>query len=660
MSVAQACDMTADLNYFPPNPYAHYAISATKELVPEWPSLADAELVSWPAMLQPIFYEILFHLDVVEVIRMRRVCKFLYYMSHERALWAYLLRQADPSLLPPLAPVLETGPVLQGVPKSLSALAIERILVRAASLQANFARPSPRPLRVWAHETFARIVDMVLLPGSEHLVAVQEDVQTESYSIVLYKLDCHHDAEAMAAVPLSGRPVPGTLQAKYMTVGGVLGLTAVCIQKWAEVTVRKLDGMTTSTTMYECRATHMCLDTMEQLAAAYPPESLDHMWLSITLPVACKTLEMPPPSHSPLSAPTLGMLFGKPVVAFAQVTGTITNELYIQCLDGGQPHVMVIAPPADIRMNSYRQWRIKALRILEKQQSMLVVSQYISPGAYTLPAEPLAHRIDVFPIQPSGAPGPSHVDTEDPGVLVHILDTFGRQVRCTDTPIPVAPEHSLYAASGIKQDNATPPVHVYVHARLQNSAHDPTTPRFLAQKLACLPEPVRSWWTFDDTLGDFSLDGYCSDMRILSGAGAGPALLYKVSRESWRNPTPDAWAAERVLGVYVGRDGGATREVEGVVERLNWAGPSRGRRGGGADEAGIVGALAWDDTTGRLIVAHPERTALKVFDFAKMAQLDSQGDRWPIPVARMTKNGPPCAPLLRSPEGTYQIASLMW
>lgn len=159
------------------------------------------------------------------------MCKSIYYASHTRALWAYLLRKSDPASLPPLPPVSEIGPLEQGVPASLSALAIERIVVRGASLRANFACPHPRPFRIWAQETFAYVQDVALLPGSDHLVAIQQDMTTKVSSMVLYKLDCAHDAEAMVAVPLSGQPVIGTLQAKYMTVNGVLGLTVACIQK---------------------------------------------------------------------------------------------------------------------------------------------------------------------------------------------------------------------------------------------------------------------------------------------------------------------------------------------------------------------------------------------------------------------------------------------
>ncbi len=130
----------------------------------------------------------------------------------------------------------EIGPLEQGVPATLSALAIERIVVRGASLRANFACPNPRPFRTWAQETFAYVQDVALLPGSDHLVAMQQDMKTKASSIVLYKLDCAHDAEAMVAVPLSGKPVVGTLQAKYMRVNGVLGLTVACIQKLRDPT----------------------------------------------------------------------------------------------------------------------------------------------------------------------------------------------------------------------------------------------------------------------------------------------------------------------------------------------------------------------------------------------------------------------------------------
>ncbi|KAI0364793.1 hypothetical protein BV20DRAFT_1056948 [Pilatotrama ljubarskyi] len=595
---------------------------------PRRPAMLGSEFfINFPATLEPMFYEVLFHLDVEHVIRMRRVCKFFYYVTHERALWAYLLRCADPEELPPRAPVSEIGPLHHGVPACLSALDTERILVRAASVRKNWAQRHPRPFRTWVHETFENVLDLCLLPGSEHLVTVQQDVKTRASYITLYKLDCHHDAEAMGAVPLAGRVVPGTLHANYMTVGGIPGLSVVCIQKFYEV-VEHPDGTSEKVFMYSCRAVHICYDTMEKLAAAYVPGSLRYEELSASLPLSVTMITMPPPSVTPLSAPALGMLFDQPHVVFAREVGSASNELWFQCMEGGEPVALPVEPPEKIGPGKYIDWRIQSLRILTRCHSVIAASQYITsavPGVYA--PYPIAYRLDMFPALVRRPPWTMPI-AEDPGVSWHHISPSGQDVRMSDLGVPPPAHNSLYAAAGLQEDRA-PPMHVFIHSPMEFMERDapltgpnPDADQPPAQVLTNLEASLQR------SIG-LSNEYPAAAYRILPGARR--ALLYKVassgSCDDHLRRSTEMDDVGKILSIHTVRSGvhpeHSDIEVHGVVERIPWS-----------DGDAAVGAIAWDDTIGRLVVANPERTSFKVFDFAKCAQLDARGNRWPIPLQR--------------------------
>ncbi|KAI0638729.1 hypothetical protein C8Q77DRAFT_1069007 [Trametes polyzona] len=631
----------------PPN-YKKFAIPATERLAPvqpDWSTVLDVlPVVYWPQLLQPVLYEVLFHLDVIDIIRFRRVCKFWYYVSHERALWAYLLRNADPTFLPPLPPLKEIKPLVDGVPANLNAADIERILVRAASLRANFARQHPRPLRVWAHETFARVHDLALLPGGQHLVAMQRDPKTDEYRMVLYELDQgRHGAEAMIALPLAGTPVVGTLQAKYLTVSGVPGITVTCIQTRKERR-RNPDGTSSIVLLHQCRVAHLCMETMDKLACAYPPDSPQYIWLESTLPPACKWLSAPPPMHARLCAPTVGMLCNKPFLVFAKETGPKTNELWYQSLEGGEPEVHTVKPPID-RPSNYESadWRIRSIRTINDPPAVLVASQYIltSNGIekFTHPV-PFGHRLDLFPLdRPKTV---NYFDIEaSPNIRIHNAHSRGYTIRMTDPVALPAREHSIYAAAGVEETRANSIVHVYP-PRPPHPPEDPENPHPRVPLYSSAPE----------------LSNYDPWTRILPATHY--PLCYRVAPGPVNAPADafggaTAVARQRVLGVYALPEESWTQdappserayaqELEGVMKRLAAYG-----------EETEVSALAWDGAVGRLVVAYAQGSSLQVFDFAKVPRLDLQGDRWPIPLKslRTSDGGMAGVGLLRSPLEIY-------
>lgn len=233
---------------------------------------------------------------------------------------------------------------------------------------------------------------------------------------------------------------------------------------------------------------------------------------------------------------------------------------------------------------------------------MLAISHYVVPSLYdTMFAPiPLSHRIDVFPVS---LPGVAHVapSSSNPGARIHHLASSAHEVRVTDPALPVPPQNSIYAAAGLAHDTSAPIMDIFVHSIFEKRTTD----------ASAVPLPTAG------PAGSYTpeLDAHClgitpDNVRILPGARN--PLLYKVAQGKLDMLPVEADVApgERMEGLHALRGDVTTVEVQGVVERLGWNGGDT-----------TVGAVAWDDTVGRLVIAHPERTSFKVFDFAKIPKL---------------------------------------
>jgi hypothetical protein len=119
--------------------------------------------------------------------------------------------------LPPLPPTTRHSIA------SLNNLEVERLLIRAVSLQKNFQLLKPEPFYAIAAEAFHRIQSMVMLPGGKYLVASVKDDLRDSYAIMIFVLD--YRIGGTIAVAKTSTPTKAyNLQAKYMVYQDQKGL----------------------------------------------------------------------------------------------------------------------------------------------------------------------------------------------------------------------------------------------------------------------------------------------------------------------------------------------------------------------------------------------------------------------------------------------------
>lgn len=106
---------------------------------------------------------------------------------------------------------------------SLNNLEVERLLIRAISLEKNFEQRKPEPFYGMAVETFHQVQSMVILPGGKYLVCSVKDEQRNCYALMIYVLD-YRRAGALALAKTSTPTKAYNLQAKYMTYQGYKGI----------------------------------------------------------------------------------------------------------------------------------------------------------------------------------------------------------------------------------------------------------------------------------------------------------------------------------------------------------------------------------------------------------------------------------------------------
>ncbi|THH11448.1 hypothetical protein EW146_g8039, partial [Bondarzewia mesenterica] len=155
-------------------------------------------------------------LAVRDIVRLRQVCKALYQLTHQPAIWKRILKHFQHPL-PPIPPSLRYSY------PSLSGLETERLIVRALSLEANWRSPKPQVYSVMALQAYYEVISMKFLPGGQHMIASVRDGDPNAYSLLLFTME-HRVKLAWPIAKIRTESKAYTLEAKYMKHGGELGI----------------------------------------------------------------------------------------------------------------------------------------------------------------------------------------------------------------------------------------------------------------------------------------------------------------------------------------------------------------------------------------------------------------------------------------------------
>ena len=84
-------------------------------------------------------------------------------------------------------------------------------------------------LGAWKFNAFHRVKQMVLLPGSQYMVASVSDTGGSEWSIVVFVMDGRYNVVPIAKTLTRTKAV--NLQAKYLTVNGAAGITIAYVRR---------------------------------------------------------------------------------------------------------------------------------------------------------------------------------------------------------------------------------------------------------------------------------------------------------------------------------------------------------------------------------------------------------------------------------------------
>ena len=145
-----------------------------------------------------------------------------YHLKHHTVIWKRLLRFSELPL-PPLPPTARHS--LQ----NLTGLEAERLLTRAHSLDKIWRCQTPGLFESWKFNAHHHVAHLVLLPGSQYLVATVSDVTRQDWSLVIYVLDNRWNVVPIAKISTVTKGY--YLQAKYLTINGVHGITIAYVRR---------------------------------------------------------------------------------------------------------------------------------------------------------------------------------------------------------------------------------------------------------------------------------------------------------------------------------------------------------------------------------------------------------------------------------------------
>ncbi|KAJ3480202.1 hypothetical protein NLI96_g8518 [Meripilus lineatus] len=371
-----------------------------------------------------------------------QVNKLFYYLSQTPAVWKRLLKGINY----PLPPVPPTSRYSLG---GLSSCEAERLVIRTLSLNHAWEAEVPDCYHEWRFHAQHRVKSMVLLPGSQYLVASVSDYREKNHSIVIWMLD-HTYAYS---VPLAKNPVSSkayNLQARYMTVGGRRGITISFVCRGFKHASDARKGFNLSQIsgdydvdppcplVYECTVLHAALDSLESVGdPRLIPGSqafIDH------------ARSQPPPfrriaiikSTRCLGPATMDEILGSPYLAIVRYPNTIM----FKNLDGGAISTLT---PTTIPLRpdlSQCDYSIMTMRLLPVQNQILVVRKIhdSSPGRVHSPKD--VYTIEFFDVPLNLSGKPLDATPACVGRVLH-TDEILHEVYITDHYIPASTDESL-------------------------------------------------------------------------------------------------------------------------------------------------------------------------------------------------------------------------
>ncbi|KAF9453898.1 hypothetical protein P691DRAFT_694151 [Macrolepiota fuliginosa MF-IS2] len=570
-------------------------------------------------------------LGVEDVIRLRRVNKAFFLITHEPSIWRRFLERMNHHPVIYLRPTFDYS-------STLTDYEVEQIVTRTISLDDNWRDPKPKVISRLLLETYYEVLDMTILPGGKHLVASVKDRGNYRYYIVLYILDHPSGPRAIARVATAAKAFH--LQAKYMKINGEYGITISCTCR------RYINGGPHNINISDLSHQHV-VDIPEphfsEVMVFYTP-------LSVIEYLSDPNLVWRSPEHRSRAEEQT-----EPPLQRCATWETRENIQHISMFDNDGEAWMAIVTQHKyihfVHLNEteaiylhtqdhpdFHTQKIKAILPLPKQKEILVVRQMISRGS-----EEWVVELYPFPTQ-SMEMNPTHyvvVRQAFPGSLTKVSISDPQFPSSSPTLPPLQP-------------NPLPPISIYFqHRQPHGLMHFCLWPMYETRsdgKQWCVPRytvdptpppggPTPTWQVLQNEAKDHYSIQTCHlcDPHVAHVLPGGYRAIYYTTLYDDRKASPSMIKLRRYLSPEVQKLAYPPRPADNslaFMDKKRRYHPS-GLYGtidialedAKAFETGI-NAISWDETTGRICIAVEGELSVRILDMARNVEPDKRFVSW--------------------------------
>ncbi|THU89910.1 hypothetical protein K435DRAFT_676883 [Dendrothele bispora CBS 962.96] len=568
------------------------------------------------------------HLKVEDIIRMRRVSKYFYLLTHEPIIWKNFLKKMTIPL-PPIRPSFR----YTYEPTSFE---VEQLVTRAIWTDDTYRKWSPKLRHQEIIFACYQVLEMILLPGGKFLVASVTDFRRTRFFIQVFSLDhpSHEGKYALAKRPVTTKAF--NLRAKFMKYKGKQGIMIMFSMRKPGVESEKPKGYDPSEwsarteidppedLLYECLWEHVLIDSLEFLTDPWlTPGSEEHRRRAESLPPPFE-LVMHFASNTPAEHPSLFEADGRPFSAIFQRP----DEICIFELEERRISSMRCKKNTNNGMGQCVQ-KIMAFRVIPAQNEILVVRTIHTTGWDHLVND--THTIELYTVPGSGSTGVLTSPVDEPA---YIEGKFAESFHISEDYIPpIGPEFpNLYDAKA-----CPPPISIFMRT---------VNPRGVMHYDLCSShlivghqqdaitgeiEEIKEWvYRTDWAIPQSTHVSEPVDTRIIPGVHR--ALMYTVPGDD-RTDEPHLLALRRYHNpLFPGSEYPHTPygypEPEDEVIEKRYKRPTNLFCNFKVDspyldyikEQGFT-AIAWDESIGRVCIATPKDMHILVLDVGKMTEV---------------------------------------
>ncbi|RDB19504.1 hypothetical protein Hypma_013473 [Hypsizygus marmoreus] len=572
--------------------------------------------------------QIFIYLHIEDILCLRRVNKAFFLLTHEPIIWKRFL--ANISIpLPPLRPTFRYA-------LEATDFEIEQLVSRAISLDDNWRRPKPRITPAGVFPTHYHVLDLQLLPGGKYLLASVKDSSSTRFFIIVFCLDHPKGPHPLARLPTRSRAYH--MQAKYMKFEGKhVIMVAYNIRAFEGGAPANVDP-----SEYNWRAE---ID---------PPHSFHH-----ELCVAYVNLHSLEAMTNPVIVPgeaEYTSIAQRQKGPFYQLATAVTGfrvDMVSLFEMGGKPFVSLVQLPryvsvlqVDAKKNTTSSFRceevghltlptlpnvIKALRALPGQNELLVIRTITVPSL-TIKEGKYTNLLEIYDM-----PDNNEFDPVSPKARFYIGRDEVTRFHISDYGIPSKNGETIYT---LRHDtHPPPPISIYAETTLlkHGTKHWLLWPGY-KETPATRTKPATKTFHYDLEHVCEQSEDTCDTTHVpCILPGAYRALIYTVDHAD-RTDTPGILTLKRYVNPEVQPEGYPIPRVDrstSVLRRDHPPVPEDKYTALELDahvmqtyQRGGLGAIAWDEGSGRVCVATGNSENIEMWDFACVERTDMRFEQW--------------------------------